>query len=295
MPPPPRQAVIILGMHRSGTSALTGALARLGLALPKTPMANAADNPEGFYESRRIVDQNFEILCAERCTWNACFSLEPAALEARTTPEMFEALYQILHDEFGDTGSFVLKDPRLCLLMPLWYPALTRLSANQNVLLLARHPAEVVRSHMARNQLTEDEILLNWLHHVLEAERMSRLLRRATVLYEDLLRDWRATLTTALRTAGIVTPRSFAEAGPEIDQFIAPSLRHHRVMEAGARIGPPHLAPLVDISWRALVALARHPLDEYALAALDDARANLTLIRHDMIRRGVHVIMPPGF
>lgn len=292
---PPRQAVIILGMHRSGTSALTGALARLGLALPKTPLADAADNPEGFYESRRIADENFKILLEERCGWNVTFTLEPATVQAKTPPARLEELYGILHEEFGDTGSFVLKDPRLCLLMPLWFPGLQRLTASQPVLLLARHPAEIVRSHETRNQLPEGDTLLNWLHHMLEAEKMTRTLRRAVLLYEDLLADWHATLGQSLRTAGITTPRSFAEAGAEIDQFISPDLRHHKALETGAQIGPPHLAPLVDQCWRALMALAHNPLDAYALAALDDARENLLLIRHGMVRQGVSIIVPPEF
>jgi hypothetical protein len=284
--PTPRQAVIILGMHRSGTSALTGTLSRLGLALPKTPMANADDNPEGFYESRIIFHRNFEILTAEGCFWNVTFPLEPAALQAKAPPALLEELYQILHDEFGDTGSFVLKDPRLCLLLALWLPGIARLAPSQPVLLMVRHPAEVVRSHEVRNERSEHETLLNWLHHMLEAEKVTRSRPRATVLYEDLLSDWRAALGQALPTAGIVTPRNFAEAGPDIDNFLAPSMRHHKVTDAGARIGPDHLKILVDVSWRAFQALARNPLDAFALAALDDARENLHLIRHNMIRQG---------
>jgi hypothetical protein len=289
----PRQAVIILGMHRSGTSALTGALARLGLALPNTPLAGAADNPEGFFESRRIVSCNTRLMRAQTCAWNICFTLEPATVQAQATPELLEELYQILHGEFGDTGSFVLKDPRLCLLLPLWFPGLQRLSASQKVLLLARHPAEVVDSHARRNQHEAADTLLNWLHHMLEAEKMTRSLRRAVLLYEDLLAGWQAALGQALRTAGIATPRSFAVAGAEIDQFISPGLRHHKAVETGARIGPPQLAPLVDQCWRAFMALARDPLDPYAPAALDDARNNLHLIRHDMTRQGVAIILPP--
>lgn len=289
-----RQAVIILGMHRSGTSALAGVLARLGLALPQTPLADATDNPDGFYESARVMEQNFEILKEEGCSWNVTFTLEPQALAARTTPERMERLYRILRDEFGMSGSFVLKDPRLCLLLPLWFPGLRRLAPSQPMLLLARHPAEVARSHAARSQEPEELALLNWLHHVLEAERMSRGQRRAVLLYDDLLRDWRAALGQALRTARIATLRDFAAAGAEIDGFLSSAKRHHEAAQAGARIGPAHLAPLLDASWRAHAALARNPLDEFALAALDDARANLTLIRHEMIRQGARVVMPAG-
>ncbi len=288
-----RQAIIVLGMHRSGTSALTGALARLGLALPRHPLADAADNPEGFYESQRVVNENFKILTAQRCAWNVTFTLEPAALQAATPPETFAALHEVLHGEFGDTGCFVLKDPRLCLLLPLWFPGLRRLAAVQRVLLMARHPAEVVRSHMARNECAEDEVLLNWLHHMLEAETMTRKLRRAVLTFDDLIRDSNATLRTALSTAGITTPRTLQDAAPEIARFITPAMRHHAAA-GSARIGPAHLAKLVEASWHAFLALARNPLDAFALAALDDARGNFSLIRQDMIRQGLRARLPPG-
>lgn len=291
---PPRQAVIILGMHRSGTSALTGVLARLGLALPKTPLVDAADNPAGFYESDRILTRNEKLLKDEGCAWNVCFLLDPPALQAKTTPARFAELYEILHDEFGDTGAFVLKEPRLCMLLPLWFPGLTRLSTSQHVLLMARHPAEVVRSHAVRNRLPEEQVLLNWLHHMLEAERMSRPLPRAALLYEDLLCGWQATLSRTLRTAGIITPRGMEEMSGEISHFINPDLRHHKAAETGARLGPAYLAPLVDACWRALTALARNPSDIYAQATLDDTRENFFLVRQDLIRSGVHVFLPPG-
>lgn len=289
----PRQAVIILGMHRSGTSALSGALARLGLSLPRTPVATAADNPEGFYEFAPIVHENFKILTAANCAWNVTFTLEPAALQAAAQPERHEALYKILHAEFGDAGSFVLKDPRLCLLLPLWFPGLRRLTATQPVLLAVRHPAEVVRSHDARGNHPESETLMNWLHHMLEAEHMSRPVPRATLLYDDLVQDWRRTLGQALRTANIAPPRTLQEAAAEIDDFISPALRHHRAAEENARIGPPYLAPLLDSSWRALKILSEHPNDNFALATLDDARYNLHIIRHGMIRQGIDITIPP--
>lgn len=290
----PRQAAIVLGMHRSGTSALTGALARLGFAPPRTKLVNAEDNPEGFYESSRIVQRNYQLLAAEQCAWNACFTLEPAELQARMRDSLNNELYQILLEEFGNHGAFVLKDPRLCLLLPLWYPGLARLSSSQHILLIARHPAEVARSHAARGGHAEPETLLNWLHHMLEAENVTRALPRAVLLYEDLLQDWRKKLTRALYTTGIIPPRTLEEAGVEIDQFISPSMRHHHIPAEGARIGPDHLAPLLDASWRAFRALAEQPQDSFALETLNDVRLNLRHIRQTMVRQGVTITLPPA-
>ena len=51
----PRRVILVLGMHRSGTSALTTALGHLGAVLPRDPMPASADNPGGYQESRAIA------------------------------------------------------------------------------------------------------------------------------------------------------------------------------------------------------------------------------------------------
>jgi len=52
--PKSRNAVVVLGMHRSGTSALAGVLARLGCDLPQTLMPTNDFNAKGYYESLRL-------------------------------------------------------------------------------------------------------------------------------------------------------------------------------------------------------------------------------------------------
>src|SRR5208282_5648526 len=48
---PKRRAILILGMHRSGTSAVAGVLSALGVAGPKTLIDPHDNNPRGFFES----------------------------------------------------------------------------------------------------------------------------------------------------------------------------------------------------------------------------------------------------
>ena len=63
-----RQAVLILGMHRSGTSAIAGVSHLLGAAAPATMMEPAADNPTGFWESETIagLTKRYWMLAAAR-------------------------------------------------------------------------------------------------------------------------------------------------------------------------------------------------------------------------------------
>jgi len=123
MIPPDRTALVVLGMHRGGTSAFTGTAVRLGLAGPKTPMVPAEDNPAGYYESVPLMLMNHHILLFAKCAWNLCLHFEPAQLDAMLPASDRAPLREALRHEFGDTADFVFKDPRLCLTLPVWLPA----------------------------------------------------------------------------------------------------------------------------------------------------------------------------
>ena len=172
-----RQLVVILGMHRSGTSALAGTAVRLGLASPRTPLPASDDNPAGFYGSFPAVRANHNMLLAAECGWNVCLTLEPNRLDGMLRPVDQQFILETLRREFGDAASFVLNDPRLCLTFPAWLPALHATGAGIRVLIVAPNPAEVVRSLAVRNQHTQAETAPHWLHHMLEAERASRGLK----------------------------------------------------------------------------------------------------------------------
>jgi hypothetical protein len=198
-----RQAIVILGMHRSGTSALAGTVARLGLATPRTPLPPAPDNPTGFYESLPVVMVNHQLLRAARCTWNLCFTFEPDCLSKLLGLAGGEVILDTLRQEFDGTTPFVLKDPRLCLMLPAWLPALRAIETAIRVLIIVRHPAEVMHSLSVRNKLPENETALQWLHHMIEAERASRDVNRAIVFYDSLLYEWKSCVTKVARLANI--------------------------------------------------------------------------------------------
>src|SRR6185312_3667992 len=76
-----RQALLVLGMHRSGTSALTRVLGLSGAALPRHKMAPAEDNMLGFWEPQPIVDAHDSFLRQAGTGWEA-IAAYPAAIFA---------------------------------------------------------------------------------------------------------------------------------------------------------------------------------------------------------------------
>ena len=65
-----KTAILVAGMHRSGTSAVSRILNLLGCALPKTLSSAGPDNPSGFRESMAIKDLNDAILASAGSAWD---------------------------------------------------------------------------------------------------------------------------------------------------------------------------------------------------------------------------------
>ena len=68
--PKGRHAILVLGMHRSGTSALAGMLSLCGASLPATLMPPADYNPKGFFESLSIFRAHQQLLAELGSSWD---------------------------------------------------------------------------------------------------------------------------------------------------------------------------------------------------------------------------------
>jgi hypothetical protein len=273
MPPPHRQAVVILGMHRSGTSAFAGTTVRLGLLAPATPLPASADNAEGFYESQPVVTANHEILLARHCRWNVCLGFEPDQASQLLDASDRQYIVDILRAEFGTAGSFVLKDPRMCLTFPVWRTALQTFQVQTRVLIVLRHPIEVVQSLAARNEMTEADTASHWLHHMLEAEWASRALPRAVLRYSDLLRGWQDCMTRAAAQASILWPQQPAAVDRLVETFLTATGRLYSLDHPSARVGSEPVCDMVNAAWVAFQALAENPTGSLAQVCLDQIRA----------------------
>jgi GT2 family glycosyltransferase len=229
-------AVIVLGMHRSGTSALTGVLRHLGLVLGNRMMAASKDNPQGYWEHFDIVRVDDDLLHAVDRRWDDIRPMpegwERSALALRAATR----LQEILERDFAGIPLWGVKDPRLCRLMPLWLPLLDRLKVKPRFILVVRHPQEVAASLAARDGLSVAHSSLLWLRHLIEAERATRDHPRAILRYDDLVEGggWRQSLARLSRDIGVDWPREGAAVEAAIDAYLAPALRHHRVPERAA-------------------------------------------------------------
>ena len=230
--------VIVTGMHRSGTSAVAGALAAAGIhfGTELTP-AVAGVNDRGFFEDRRVLELHDGVLAHYQRDWRCPLPLpenwtgDPAVI---ASADAIDALI----DEFAEHPRWGVKDPRLSLLLPIWLPLLSRRGTRPVVLITYRHPVAVAGSLARRDGLSVPAAATLWLLHMLTAELESRGCERHVVAYDRLMDAPRESAGWLLNVVGV-------DPDPEridrIDDYISSDLRHHAA-PAATGAAPPREA-----------------------------------------------------
>jgi hypothetical protein len=201
----PSQLVLVLGMHRSGTSALSGLLVKSGLDGPVDLMPPTRNNPRGYFESLGVMELNEYLLSAFQHSWATSKQI-PAYLwekEIAAVDAWRLGMLKQLTIRYPKEGRAVLKDPRLCVLLPALKPWLESTLIDTVVFFSIRHPAEVAESLHAAEGMKRSTSLHLWLEHVFCAERYSRSLSRIFVQYSDLLEEPAKILDKCLCMLGI--------------------------------------------------------------------------------------------
>lgn len=245
--------LLVLGMHRSGTSSFVGLAARLGAELGSDLLEADPWNPRGYGEHRGVVEIHDRFLAAQGLRWDA--PRRPGHFEGAAADEARAALRALLAREFASAPLFAIKDPRLCRLLPLWKPLLAELAAPPACVLVLRHPLEIAASLERRDGTERSRSHLLFLDHLIPAERDTRGFARSVVLYDELTADWRAVAKRVAAECGLRWPRDPELAAPEVEAFLSGDLRHHR-----STAWPPGEAeryPAVAALHRELAALAQ--------------------------------------
>lgn len=262
-------------MHRSGTSAVTRVISLLGADLPSNLMPPVKDNNEaGFWESMDAYYLNDEILAGAGSRWDDWRRFNPAWVRSPAKQAFKARVLALLERDFAGSSLFVLKDPRICRLLPFWLEVLADFDAEAKCVLPIRNPLEVAASLRRRDGFSPVKSYMLWLRHVLDAERGSRGTKRAFVTYESMLEDWRGAVGTLSSALDIAWPRRSATAEVEIDRFLEYRHRHHaagdtRVFEHA------DLSPWVKETYAAVGALALASDSQEAQDRLDWVRAEV--------------------
>ncbi len=214
-------------MHRSGTSALARVVNLLGYDLPNTLIGAAPSNETGHWESLLVQRFNDELLKSISSFWFDWRDVDPDWFASPAAAEFREKGRDVLAQEYGASSAIVLKDPRICRILPFWLELLTTSDFRPVVVIPLRNPVEVAASLKKRNGFELQAGYLMWLRHVLDAEVSSRGVPRFFTDYDSLLDDWRGMVVKARMRLGIDWPQDPDAVSDQIDAFLSDKYRHH--------------------------------------------------------------------
>jgi hypothetical protein len=275
--PDPRRALVVLGMSRSGTSLLTHILHTLGARLPADLIGATHGNPLGHWEPRALVAINDAILLKLNRRWDDPRPIPEAWFRGREAYGFLQRIMAEITSGFGDAPLLVLKDPRVCRLLPLYLEAFDVLGIDPLVVLQVRPMMAVARSLADRDELDPSHSELLWLRSLVEAEWHSRCCARVWVGFEQLIADWRQSIDRIGATLGVSWPVDPDDATPLIGPVLKPRLNHGSREIVGATkciVGMGSHQPLSGQAWAAVAhGLAANELA--AQAGFDAVRATL--------------------
>lgn len=146
----PSQSSILLfvvGMHRSGTSALAASLHDCGATVGDALLpAQDAVNEDGFFEDVRVIAINEKILSSLGWTWYAPGAPGEFNWESRELNSALNEIESLVQSGFGGGQVQLVKDPRFCITLPIWLFVCERLGVNSRVCTIDRPMDAVAHS-----------------------------------------------------------------------------------------------------------------------------------------------------
>ncbi len=215
-------------MHRSGTSTIARAINLLGAYLGETDelMPPHPDNAEGYWERLDIWRLNEAILATLNATWDAALPLPEQWWQLDEVLPFKARIRQLILEKFSGHALWAWKDPRTCLLFPLWKEVLNELGVKILVVYVSRHPHDIAKSMQRRDGFPLNKGYGIWLNYSLQALRSCKGLPTAFVSYDKFLTEPKNELSRVVSSLSISLPIEQFEIEDSLSRVVKTNLRH---------------------------------------------------------------------
>ena len=219
------RAVLLLGMHRSGTSAFARGLGALGVYLGNDFLDAQPENPTGYWEDKGIVELNESLLGVLGLKWDDAQAIDRRALERRRVRALRRDAIRYLKRTFSSAPLWGFKDPRTIRVLPFWQRALRDCEVEDSYVVAIRNPRSVAASLFSRQAMDSDAAYRLWLAYMVP---FFDVFGKPFVVvdYDLLIRDPRAQLARIGHRLGIACEDDSGEIDRFASGFLDASLRH---------------------------------------------------------------------
>ncbi|MGH3726285.1 MAG: sulfotransferase family protein [Mycobacterium sp.] len=253
--------VFVLGMGRSGTSALTRVLSLCGATLPPGMLGADAGNPRGYWEPRAALHLNERFLYRHGSSYfDPTLRLQEEGALADEKKAAFTCKIRAYLQTLPAAPLVVIKVLHISLLSHMWFEAARLAGFDVAAVIAVRNPQEVAASLSKFMRASPQLSSALWLKYNLLAERDTRGLPRVFVDYANVLGDWRREMT---RVSNILPVGLDVGEGRAVEEFLEQGL--HRQRRCGPVTEPFGMDWLSVVYQELCAATQDEPWDEAVL------------------------------
>jgi len=254
-----KQLYVVLGMHRSGTSAITRSLAVLGIQLGERLLPPVAgDNDKGFWEDIDLHSLDIEMMNFLGTEWSHVAMITPADVSRLQQHGFFLRAVELIRRKVNESTRFGFKDPRAAKLMPFWREVFAHCDFELTYVFAMRNPLSVARSLGKRDGMASEQSYWAWFGHVITGLVHSAGNTGVMVDYDRLMHAPESELARLSQALNLEIDESALQAYKE--DFLDENLRH-TVYSADDLLVDQSCPPLVHEVYATLLEVASDRLD----------------------------------
>lgn len=217
--------IVVIGMHRTGTSLITRGLQVMGVNLGDNLLPAMSEvNAKGFWEDADINAFNIEMLHAIDSEWDFLTPITDANIQLLQQKGFFLKAVELLRNKVAQAHIFGLKDPRIAKLLPFWDQVFSHCNYDVSYLLTIRHPLSVVKSLQKRDGFAAEKAYLLWFTHVITALTFSNKKSLSLVDYDFFMQHPESELHRLAQEIKLSVDK--AELNIFLNEFVDNDLRH---------------------------------------------------------------------
>ena len=268
--------IAVLGIHRSGTSAITRGLQCFGVNLGQNLMQPSFDNVKGFWEDVDLVNLNQDILTYLNLDYDHASPVTATHVQHLIGSGYLLKAASLIRQKIRLSRPFGIKDPRLAKLMPFWKEVFQYCQLNVGYVIAIRNPISVAKSLEGRNGFSFEKSYMLWLDHTLAALLFTQGEKRVVIDFDMIIES---PLKEVDRLAKAFDLTVDANAVSEYaSDFLDENLRHS-VDQAQDLAFDPRITPLIGELYSILREAAKADssllMSEEQLAYFQKGRDNL--------------------
>ena len=241
-----KPVVVVLGVHRSGTSLSARVLNGLGIRFGDKLIPGRSDNPAGFFEHRGVLEQTKSLDYKLGVAPFQNGGIVPCKESWWDDPDIAgekSALKKILEQELelGD-GVFGFKDPRSLYYLPMWQGIFSELNLMPRYVLALRNVNDVILSMMKRGT-SQPKAEIIWMSHLASGLCCISQGIDSVVHFENWFNDAEFQAERLITELKVFDVKKQVDIKTVLNDVVKSDLRHHRTLKTNR---DAFLSPIVE-------------------------------------------------